>query len=240
MTSAGVVFLVLCAGSQSTASTLDAPAVTRTSARTLPHLKRTEHLASLQRKGPVRDKELVSDKDAVAAVPAGWKAPSIYWAILSNWLYFLSLGFNAINVAYLVRSIVNADGSTQASPAAIALSGNVETVDKMLTFLGVGFLSALSDVRGRKPLMVWSALGFGLTNLIQATTHNSIGLLYLADFVDGCSSCMTPICQAYVVDCSPAEKRAQNLGIFQGLSIGCAFILAFPIGGILGAKYGPR
>jgi len=30
------------------------------------------------------------------------------------------------------------------------------------------------------------------------------------------------------------------LGIFQGISIGGAFCLAFPIGGLLGAKYGPR
>ena len=88
-----------------------------------------------------------------------------------------------------------ADGSTQASPAAIALSGKVESVDKMLTFLGIGFLAALSDVHGRKPLMAWSAVGFALTNLIQATTVSSVGKLYLADFVDGCSSCMLPICQ---------------------------------------------
>ena len=46
--------------------------------------------------------------------------------------------------------------------------------------------------------------------------------------------------QAYVADCSSAAKRAQNLGIFQGLSVGCAFVLAFPIGGKLGAKLGPR
>ena len=88
--------------------------------------------------------------------------------------------------------------------------------------------------------MVWSAVGFALTNLIQATTKSSTLALYLADLIDGCSSCMTPVCQAYVADCTPASKRAQSLGIFQGLSVGAAFILAFPIGGMLGAKYGPR
>ena len=148
------------------------------------------------------------------AVPAVWAPPSYGWAILSNWLYFLSLGLNAVNVQYLVRLIVNADGSTAPSPAAIALSGRVETVDKLLTFLGVGLLSALSDVRGRKPLMAWSALGFAATNLLQASAGaGSIGRLYLADLIDGCSSCMTPICQAYVADCSPASRRAQNLGV---------------------------
>lgn len=103
------------------------------------------------------------------------------------------------------------------------------------------------------------------TNLIQAQTKNSIAMLYLADIVDGCTSCMLPLCQTYVTDCSAPTDRATNLGIFQGLSgtyellvlslqcctsphlfttctttAGGAFVFAFPIGGILGAKYGPR
>ena len=166
--------------------------------------------------------------------------PSFYWAVLANWLYFLSLGLNAVNVSFMIRQVVNGGDASSATPASIALSGNVEAVDKLLTFLGVGFLAALSDVHGRRPLMAWSALGFGLTNLLQASAGGSKGLLYLADLIDGCSSCMTPVCQAYVADCSPPAKRAANLGAFQGLSIGAAFIIAFPVGGILGAKLGPR
>lgn len=66
-------------------------------------------------------------------------------------------------------------------------------------------------------------------------------LLYLADFVDGISSCMTPVCQAYVADCTVGSAAlASNLGIFQGLSIGGAFVIGFPIAGMLGAKYGPK
>lgn len=177
------------------------------------------------------------------------RTPSMYWAVLHNWLYFLSLGFNLINVPFMIRLIVDGPTSSGAKPsrAAIALSGKVESVDKFLTFCGVGFLSALSDKYGRRPLMAWSAVGFCLTNLIQAnvmTTLSSasskIAALYVADIVDGCSSCMLPLCQAYVADCSLPSQRATNLGIFQGISAAGAFILAFPIGGLLGAKYGPR
>ena len=64
----------------------------------------------------------------------------------------------------------------------------------------------------------WSALGFIVTNLIQETTKSSIWMLYLADFVDGCSSCMLPLCQAYIADVSEPHKLAGNLGTFQGLS----------------------
>ena len=66
--------------------------------------------------------------------------PSFYWAVLHNWLYFLSLGFNAINMAFLCRQI--ADGTLKASPASIALSGNIEAVDKLLTLAGAMALPA--------------------------------------------------------------------------------------------------
>jgi hypothetical protein len=86
--------------------------------------------------------------DSVASKP-----PSIYWAILHNWLYFFSLGFNAINIQFLAREVVDGDFKAKPSAKSISLSGKVESVDKLLTFLGVGFLSALSDKFGRKPLM---------------------------------------------------------------------------------------
>jgi len=188
--------------------------------------------------------------DAKNSVVSSSGVPSFYWAVLHNWLYFLSLGFNLLNIPYMIREIVEGDAKIS-SPQSIALSGNVEAVDKILTFCGVAFLSMLSDRHGRKPLIAWSAFGFCITNLIQAfagraggtTTTTAKALLYLADIVDGCSSCMNPVCQAYVADCAAAAgdgSLATKLGIFQGISTGGAFIIAFPIGGILGAKFGPR
>ena len=177
-------------------------------------------------------------RPAASASQGRGMRPSFLWALLSNWLYFLSLALNAINMSFMVRLAVN--GNLKPSAASIALSGNVEAVDKLLTFLGVGYLCGLSDALGRKPLMLWSALGFAMTNFLQAASGGSRVGLYLADIIDGCSSCMTPVCQAYVVDCSMPASTATNLGLFQGLSIGGAFIIAFPIGGLLGAKFGPR
>ena len=45
---------------------------------------------------------------------------------------------------------------------------------------------------------------------------------------------------AYVTDASPPERRAVNLGIFQGVSVAGAFILGFPLSAALSAKYGRR
>ena len=150
--------------------------------------------------------------------------PSIMWPILHNWMYLLSLGFNLINVPFLVRSIIDNKGKalnipSTPSPRAISLSGRIESVDRFLTFLGVGFLSSLSDKYGRRPLMIWSSMGFMLTNLLQAMAPSEgIAILYLADFIDGCTSCMLPLCQAYVTDCSPPDQLATKLGMFQGIT----------------------
>ena len=45
------------------------------------------------------------------AAPTVWRAPSYYWAILHNWLYFLSLGLSVPNLPRVISSIVNPDGS---------------------------------------------------------------------------------------------------------------------------------
>jgi len=67
----------------------------------------------------------------------------------------MSLGFNLINIQFLVREIVDGDAKAIPSATSIALSGKVESIDKLLTFIGIGFLSALSDKYGRKPLISW-------------------------------------------------------------------------------------
>lgn len=77
-----------------------------------------------------------------------------------------------------------------------------QALDKLLTFLFVGFLGCLSDVVGRKPLMAYAALGQAIACLMQSeATH--VSLLIAADVIDGASSCMNSVCQA----CSPPLPR---------------------------------
>ena len=136
-------------------------------------------------------------------------------ALLSNWLYFLALGLSIPVLPRVISIIVNPDNSPDVSPASSVLSGDVEAIDKLCTFLFVGLLGAASDVYGRKPLMAYSALGFAVTCWLQGTAKKSLSLLYVADLVDGVSSCMNNVCQAYVADASPPDRVAINLGIFQ-------------------------
>ena len=217
-----------------------------TGAATLPTAPRARATKAARAKKPSPRRDDVGARVAVgrrAAVASGGAVarPSYLWALLHNWMYFLSLGLTVPNLPRIIASVVNEDGTSKVTPRAVRVSGDVEALDKTLTFLGVGFLSALSDVVGRKPLMAWSALGYGLTCLLQATCPaSSVARLFVADAVDGASSCMSSVCQAFVADASDDARRAINLGTFQGLSIGGAFVVAFPLGGLLGAKLGTR
>ena len=132
---------------------------------------------------------------AKSAAPAEPKKPSFLWALLANWMSYLSLGLTIPVLARVISTIVNPDGSDAVSPKSSVVGGDVEALDKILTFLFCGGLGALSDKVGRKPLMAYSALGFAMTCFLQARATNGLALLYVADFVDGISSCMNNVCQ---------------------------------------------
>ena len=153
-------------------------------------------------------------------------------------MYFLSLGLCIPVLPRVIASVVNEDGSTVVTARSSRVGGDVEGLDKLLTFLGVGALGVLSDVVGRKALIATSAIGYAMTVLLQALAQKeSIGLLFLADAIDGATSCMNPVCSAYVVDSvRDPSRRAIAVGVFQGISVAGAFIVGYPLSGALSAK----
>lgn len=226
--------LCLASGEQTLAKS---PKIIRSkgsSSPALPIAKRTKPtalVAAAAKKAPAASRS--SKSSSVAR-------PSFKWAMLANWMYFLALGLSIPVLARVISTIVNEDGSPNVTPASSVLGGDVEAIDKVCTFLFVGFLGSLSDVVGRKPMMAYSALGFAVTCFLQASTRKSLSLLYVADLVDGMSSCMNTVCQAYVADASAPEERAINLGLFQGVSVAGAFIIGIPLSAILSSMYGLR
>jgi DHA1 family tetracycline resistance protein-like MFS transporter len=169
------------------------------------------------------------------------KQVSYAWAVLHNWLYFLSLGLCIPVLPKVIASTVNDDGAAVITSKSARVAGDVEGVDKLLTFLFVGALGACSDGVGRKPLIALSALGYATTVLVQARA-TKVAHFFAADAIDGLTSCMNAVCAAFVADATAQDSgaaRAAALGVFQGLSVGGAFIVGFPMAAILskGGKY---
>jgi DHA1 family tetracycline resistance protein-like MFS transporter len=88
----------------------------------------------------------------------------------------------------------------------------------------------LSDKYGRRPILLFSLLGFGIDYIILALAP-SYGWLFIGRIIAGITGASFTTATAYIADVSPDETtRAKNFGL-----IGAAFGLGFVLGPALGA-----
>ncbi|MFM2224237.1 MAG: Tetracycline resistance protein class [Bacteroidota bacterium] len=104
-------------------------------------------------------------------------------------------------------------------------------------FLFSPLMGNLSDKYGRRPILLFSLLGFGLDYLIMAFAP-SYSWLIVGRVIAGITGASFTTASAYIADISSPEERAKNFGM-----IGAAFGMGFIIGPVLGgisAKFGIR
>ena len=98
------------------------------------------------------------------------------------------------------------------------------TVYAISQFVATPVLGRLSDVLGRKPLLVVSLLGTVLANLL-ASIAPVAGLLYFARILDGLTGGNSSIAKAVISDTTTPADRAKAFGLFDA-----AFRLGFVTG----------
>ena len=91
-------------------------------------------------------------------------------------------------------------------------------------FIGTPILGRLSDLLGRKPLLVLSLLGTVLANLVASVTTVA-WLLFAARILDGLTGGNTSIARAVISDTTTIAQRPKAFGIF-----GATFRLGFVAG----------
>lgn len=104
-------------------------------------------------------------------------------------------------------------------------------------FLFAPVLGNLSDKYGRRPVLLFSLLGFGIDYLFLSFAP-TIGWLFVGRIIAGITGASFTTASAYIADISTNENRAQNFGMI-GAAFGLGFILGPLIGGLLG-ELGPR
>ena len=115
------------------------------------------------------------------------------------------------------------------------------SVFSICQFIGAPLLGAISDRRGRKPVLVVSQLGSaaGYVLLGLATQiHWQWGgmllfLVYLSRIIDGFTGGNISTAQAYISDVTTPQTRSRAMGL-----IGMAFGLGFSVGPFLGGVLG--
>jgi len=120
----------------------------------------------------------------------------------------------------------------------VALIGGLLTFSyAIMQFLFAPVLGNLSDKYGRRPVLLFSLLGFGLDYLLLAFAP-SIGWLFVGRIIAGITGASMTTASAYIADISTPETRAQNFEMI-GAAFGLGFIVGPMIGGLLG-EMGPR
>ena len=94
-------------------------------------------------------------------------------------------------------------------------------------FIGAPILGKLSDMLGRKPILIASLLGTVLANLI-ASVAGMAWLLYAARMLDGLTGGNNSVASAVISDITTPAQRPKAFGIF-----GAIFRLGFVIGPVL-------
>jgi len=127
----------------------------------------------------------------------------------------------------LVKELINGDIS-QASE----WSGWLLVAYAIMQFACAPIMGNLSDRYGRRPVLLFSLLGFGIDYLVVAFAPN-IWILFIGRIIAGITGASITTAMAYIADISSAENRAKNFGLV-GAAFGVGFMVGPGIGGLLG------
>jgi DHA1 family tetracycline resistance protein-like MFS transporter len=120
---------------------------------------------------------------------------------------------------------------------AAELNGLLTLAYALMQFVCAPLMGNLSDRYGRRPVLLFSLLGFGFDYLFQGFAP-TLGWLFVGRTIAGMTGASFTTATAYIADVSEPGKRAQNFGL-----VGAAFGLGFIIGPVLGGHlsvYGTR
>ena len=115
--------------------------------------------------------------------------------------------------------------------------GVLTVIYAVMQFFCAPIIGNLSDKYGRRPVLLFSLLGFGIDYLFMAFAP-TIWWLFLSRVIAGITGASLTTASAYIADVSTNETRAKNFGLI-GAAFGLGFIIGPSLGGML-AHFGLR
>lgn len=135
-------------------------------------------------------------------------------------------------VPKLIEELIHADISEAAK-----YGGWLSFLYAAMQFLFAPLLGNLSDKYGRRPVILFSLLGFAINFFIQAWAP-TIFWLFVGRIFSGITGASITTASAYIADISDESNRSKNFGMI-GAAFGLGFIIGPVLGGLLG-QYGAR
>lgn len=119
--------------------------------------------------------------------------------------------------------------------------GLVTGIFSLMQFIFTPLWGRLSDIYGRKPIIIFSLTGnvlsYFLLGLVLSGVLKSIFLLFLARAFAGFFSANIGAAMAYISDITSESERSKGMGII-GASFGLGFVFGPFIGGFLAQRFG--
>ncbi|XP_059175618.1 major facilitator superfamily domain-containing protein 10-like [Physella acuta] len=113
----------------------------------------------------------------------------------------------------------------------VLFGGLIGSLFSMLQFLTSPIIGAVSDVYGRRPMMLLSLFGIALSYLLWALSNNFL-MFVIARIVGGISKSNVSLATAIVTDVSTPQQRGKGMAL-----IGIAFSIGFVFGPTIGAAF---
>lgn len=109
--------------------------------------------------------------------------------------------------------------------------GMLFAIYSWMQFFFTPVLGRLSDIYGRRPILVISLFGSAVGYLVIGLA-NTLLLVFVGRIVSGVTGGNISTAQAYVADVTTKENRAKGMGLF-GAAFGLGFVLGPAIAGVL-------
>ncbi|MFO0786089.1 MAG: TCR/Tet family MFS transporter [Phycisphaerales bacterium] len=159
------------------------------------------------------------------------RTPAIGFIFLTLLLDVLGFGVLIPVAPRLIEQLLhNGKGGTDSEAAYIV--GWLAATYAIMQFLFSPLLGALSDRIGRRPVLLVAILGSGLDYFAMAFAP-TLWIFFITRAINGLSGASMTVCNAYIADITPPEKRAAAFGMI-GAAFGLGFILGPLAGGLLG------
>lgn len=147
----------------------------------------------------------------------------------------VTVALDVLGVGLLIPVLPALVGTLTTSPARQTWwFGALTVVYGLVQFLVAPFLGALSDRVGRRPVLLLSIFGLGVSYLVNGLTH-SLPLMLALRVLSGATSASMSVATAYVADITTPEERGAGFGAL-GAAFGVGFVLGPALGGLLGAS----
>lgn len=150
-------------------------------------------------------------------------------------IIYATVGLDAVGIGLvfpiLPRLIQDVTHAANVAPSI----GILTALYAAMQFAFAPVLGALSDVLGRRPVVLLSLAGAAVNYSLMAVAP-SLGLVIVGRAIAGLSGASISVATAYITDVTPEPERAKRFGLFNAM-FGAGFILGPVLGGALGDQW---